>query len=295
MDYKIKERNGQVVLENMESFELPHIFDCGQCFRWNKEEDGSYTGVVKGRILNVKKQDDKIIFDRISPDDFQSLWVDYFDLNRNYDEIKNRLRKDDLVMKNATDHGHGIRILNQDEWEVLLSFIISANRGIPLIKKSIEALCVRYGTLLGEYRGKTYYDFPKPEALLNKSVEEIMQSHTGYRAKHIVDAAIIVAEKQIDIYRLKNLTTEEARIQLMRFGGIGPKVSDCVLFFSMKKTDAFPIDVWVKRVMEYFYLPEATNMKDIQKYAKEQFGEYCGFAQQYLFYYARELGIGKNS
>ena len=294
MDYSIHERDGQVILENMESFELPHIFDCGQCFRWNRESDDSYTGVTKSRIINVKKEMGKIIFDQTSLEDFYSLWVSYFDLERNYDEIKNKLSKDDLVMKNATSHGHGIRILNQDEWETLLSFIISANRGIPLIKKSIEALCERYGTFLGKYRGKAYYDFPKPEALINKSVEEIMQSHTGYRAKHIVDAAAIVAEKQIDIYTLQNLTTEEARTQLIRFGGIGPKVSDCVLFFSMGKIDAFPIDVWVKRVMEYFYLPQGTSMKTIQEYAKEQFGAYGGFAQQYLFYYARELGIGKN-
>ena len=293
MGYAIHEKNGQIILEYIDAFELPHIFECGQCFRWNKQGDGSYTGVAMGKILNVAKDGDRIILHNTSLQDFHEIWSRYFDLDRNYDELKKQLKKDDPVMEKATAHGHGIRILQQDEWETLLSFIISANRSISLIKKSIEALCRKYGDYMGEYRGIEYYDFPRPEALLNKSVEEIQLSHTGYRAKHIVDAAVMVAEKQMDIYHLRNLTTEEARVQLMRFGGIGPKVSDCILLFAMGKTDAFPIDVWVKRVMEYFYLPEGTGMKKIQDFAKEQFADLGGFAQQYLFYYARELGVGK--
>jgi len=294
LNYHVQERNGQIILENSDAFELAHIFECGQCFRWSKETDGSYTGVARGKILNVNKTGERVIFNNTTMEDFEKIWVSYFDLDRDYEAVKRSLKKEDLVMEKATAHGHGIRILKQDEWETLLSFILSTNRGIPIIKKSIEALCRKYGNYLGEYRGNQFYDFPKPEALVNKSVEEIMQSHTGYRAKFIVDAAAMVSERQIDIVQLKNLTTEEARVQLIRFGGIGPKVSDCILLFAMGKTDAFPIDVWVKRVIEYFYLPKGTSMKKIQEFAKEQFGEMGGFAQQYLFYYARELGVGKN-
>lgn len=293
MEYTVKERNGQVILENADSFELPHIFECGQCFRWNREADGSYTGVAKGKILNVQKIGEEIIFNNTNIEDFHKIWFDYFDLGRNYGKIKKRLKKNDQVMEKSTTHGHGIRILKQDEWETLLSFIISANRGISLIKKSIEALSQRYGVSLGEYKGKQYFDFPRPEVIASKSINEIKQSHTGYRAKYIVDTSVIVAAKQIDIFKLRNLSTQDARVELIRFPGIGPKVSDCILLFSMDKTDAFPIDVWVKRVVEYFYLPEGTGMKEIQEFAKEQFGQFGGFAQQYLFYYARELGIGK--
>ncbi len=295
MDYNIKENNGQVILENVDSFELSHIFECGQCFRWNKELDGSYTGVAKGRILNVQKNQQQVIFNNTNLEDFNKIWFDYFDLGRDYKSIKNALKKNDKIMEESTDYGYGIRILKQDEWETLLSFIISSNRGISLIKKSIEALAKKYGEYLGTYNGREYYDFSRPEAIAIKSIDEIKQSHTGYRAKYIVDTSVIVADKQIDIYALKKLTTDKARTQLIRFPGVGPKVADCILLFSMYKSDAFPIDVWVKRVMEYFYLPEGTSMKDIQEFAKRQFGQFGGFAQQYLFYYARELGIGKTN
>ncbi|WZL73797.1 DNA glycosylase [Clostridiaceae bacterium 35-E11] len=293
MNYKIIEQNGKVIVENLQDFELPHIFECGQCFRWNKEEDGSYTGVAKGRIMNVQKKGEQIIFDHTTKDDFIHIWKKYFDLDRDYDAIKEQLSQNDAVMKKAVTHGYGIRILNQDVWETLISFIISSNKGIQMIKRSIESLSERYGTFLGVYRGRKYYDFPTPEALLNKSIEEIRKSHMGYRAKYIVDTAAVVAEKQINLYNLKNLSTEDARTQLIRLSGVGPKVSDCILLFSVEKTDAFPIDVWVKRVMEYFYVPEGTGLKEIQHFAQNKFKGYAGFAQQYLFYYARELGIGK--
>ncbi|QEK13096.1 DNA-3-methyladenine glycosylase 2 family protein [Crassaminicella thermophila] len=293
MSFNIFEEKGKIIVEGLADFELPHIFECGQCFRWNKESDNSYTGVAKGRVINVCKKENKVIFDNTSKDDFLNIWVDYFDLYRDYGRIKKVLAKKDTVMKDAVMHGFGIRILNQDEWETLISFIISSNRGIPLIKKSIEALCKKYGNFIGEYKGKEYYDFPSAEVLQSKSVEEIKESHTGYRAKYIVDTAAMIAKKEIDIYHLKNLSTEDARKELMRCSGVGPKVADCILLFSMGKFDAFPTDVWVKRIVEYFYLKEESSFKRIQEFAKEKFKKDAGFAQQYLFYYARALGIGK--
>ncbi|QXM05228.1 DNA-3-methyladenine glycosylase family protein [Crassaminicella indica] len=293
MKYKIIEKEGKVIVEDIKDFEPAHIFECGQCFRWNKEADGSFTGVAKGRVINVLKDENRVIFNNTNKEEFLNIWVDYFDLNRDYEEIKKRLAKKDSVMKKAIHYGTGIRLLNQDEWEILLSFIISSNRSIPLIKKSIESLCRRYGDFIEEYRGKKYYAFPKLEELLNKSVEEIKESHTGYRAKYIVDTVAIAAERQIEIYNLKKLSTSDAKKQLLKFSGVGPKVADCILLFSMRKFDAFPIDVWVRRIMEYFYFPEGTTLKKLQLFAKEHFGEEAGFAQQYLFYYARELGIGK--
>lgn len=192
-------------------------------------------------------------------------------------------------------NGKGIRILNQDEWETLVSFILSANNRIPMIKKSIGLLSEHFGEFIEEYRGVRYYSFPRADVLKGLTVEDLSECKTGFRAKYIISAAEIVGNKEIDIYALKNVSTDLARKELMRFRGIGPKVSDCIMLFSMGKQDAFPIDVWVKRVMEHFYLDEDTNLKDIQKYASEKFGDLAGFAQQYLFYYARELGIGKKS
>ncbi|WP_053955829.1 DNA-3-methyladenine glycosylase family protein [Inediibacterium massiliense] len=292
--YKITESDEKIIIKGIKDFDPIHIFECGQCFRWNKEEDGSYTGVAHGKILNVYKDGEYIIFDQTTKDDFINLWMNYFDLKRDYGMIKENLSKDP-ILKEAIKHGQGIRILNQDEWETTISFIISSNRGIPVIKKSIEALCEKYGTYIGVYRGRKYYDFPTPKQLLNCSEEDIKQSHTGYRAKYIVNTTHMIEEAHVDLYGLKNLSTHDARNELLKLSGVGPKVADCILLFCMGKYDAFPIDVWVKRVMEYFYLPEETSLKKVQLFSQEKFKNLAGFAQQYLFYYARELGIGKKS
>ncbi|SHH36108.1 DNA-3-methyladenine glycosylase family protein [Sporanaerobacter acetigenes] len=293
MNYNIIEDKNKVILEGVSDFEPVHIFECGQCFRWNKEDDGSFTGVALDRILNVKKEEDKIIFSNTNIDDFNYIWYDYFDLDRDYGKIKKELSKDDAVLDEAVKFGSGIRILNQEPFETTISFIISANNRIPRIKKSIELISERYGSFLGEYNGKKYYSFPQKEELSKVTVEELEDCKVGFRAKYIIAASKAIANGEIDIYNLKNLSTEEAREILMTLKGVGPKVSNCILLFSIGKHDSFPVDVWVKRVMEYFYLKEDTNEKLIQKYGEDKFGNLSGFAQQYLFYYARELGIGK--
>jgi len=196
-------------------------------------------------------------------------------------------------MKVSVSFGHGIRILKQDEWEILVSFITSANNRIPMIKKAIEGISENYGEFIGEYRGKKYYSFPSPEKLYRLNEEDIAFKGVGFRGKYILNAAKIVVDKEVDIYNLKDLDTDSAREELIKFPGVGPKVSDCIMLFSMDKADAFPIDIWVKRVMEYFYVEEGTSLKKVQQFAKEKFGPLAGFAQQYLFYYARELKIGK--
>ncbi len=292
MKYDINYENDKVIIKDIDSFEPKHIFECGQCFRWEVEEDGSYTCVAYNRVINVKKDKNDVIFSNTNSEDFEKIWYNYFDLDRNYEKIKEVLSKDP-ILKEAIKHGYGIRILKQDEWETLISFIISANNRISMIKKGIKTLSERYGDYIGEFRGREYYNFPTAYNLQSLTVDEIKDCFTGFRAKYIVDASVIVADKQTDLYKIKNLKTENARKELMTFSGVGPKVSDCIMLFSMDKEDAFPIDIWVKRVMQYFYLDEDTKLKDIQIYAQDKFGKYAGFAQQYLFYYARELGIGK--
>ncbi|WIV11960.1 DNA glycosylase [Proteiniborus sp. MB09-C3] len=292
MKYNVMTRGDKVIIRKMKHFEPKHIFECGQCFRWDKEADDSYTGVAHGKILNVRKDGENIIFSNTSLDDFNDIWVDYFDLKNDYGEIKDKL-SDDPTLKEAIKFGYGIRILKQDEWEMLISFIMSARNSIPMIKRSINILSERYGKYIGEYNGKNYYSFPEADVLAQLSLEDIQDCKTSFRAKYIANAAAIVSGGDIDIYRIKNLSTKDARKELMRFAGVGPKVSDCIMLFSMNKYDAFPIDVWVKRVMEYFYLKQDTSLKIIQEYGQNKFRDYAGYAQQYLFYYARELGIGK--
>ena len=290
----IIEKDNQIILEGIsEDFEPKHVFECGQCFRWLREEDGSYTGVVQGKVINVKKENDLIIFDNTNKEDFENIWFDYFDLGRNYGEIKNQLKVMDEYLEKATEFGQGIRILQQDGWEMLISFIISANNRIPMIQRAINNLSERYGKFIGEYRGKKYYAFPTPEELSKVSVEDIRACQTGFRDKYIESVVDYVNENNEDVLSYRKLDTSECIKELVKFNGVGPKVADCIALFGMQKYDTFPVDVWVKRVMEEFYVEDNLSLPKIRKFALDKFGDLAGFAQQYLFYYARELGIGR--
>lgn len=291
---KIIEKDNKIILEDIsEDFDPQHVFDCGQCFRWLKEEDDSYTGVVQGKVVNVKKENDLIIFDNTNKEDFDNIWFDYFDLGRDYSEIKNELKVMDEYLEKASEFGKGIRILQQDGWEMLISFIISANNRIPMIQRAINNLSQKYGKFIGEYRGKKYYAFPTPEELSQASVEDIRACQTGFRDKYIKSVVDYVNENNENVLFYRRLNTDECIKELMKFNGVGPKVADCIALFGMQKYDTFPVDVWVKRVMEEFYVEDNLSLPKIRQFALEKFGDSAGFAQQYLFYYARELGIGR--
>ena len=280
-------------LRNVESFELRDIFECGQCFRWNKQEDGSYTGVFKNNVLNVKKNKDEIIFEGICENEIQQTVKNYFDLNRNYEKIKEQLSKIDQNMKKSIEYGNGIRILNQDLWETIISFIISANNNIPRIKGIIERLSEKYGDEI-KYKGNKYYTFPTPEQLKNVTVEEYRKLGLGFRDIRLYETTNMVLNKQVDIENMKNNpNTIEVREELLKLSGVGPKVADCILLFSdLKRFEVFPIDVWVRRVMNDLYIKNEdetkVNKKQIEKIANEKFGDLAGLAQQYLFYWRRE-------
>lgn len=285
--FNVYHKDNNVIVENVRDFEPRHVFECGQAFRWYEEEDKSYTGVACGKVINVKKEGNSLIINNTDIGDFNNIWLDYFDLNRDYGDIKERLSEDD-VLKEAIKFGNGIRILKQDEWETLISFIISANNRIPMIKKAIKKISEKWGKPI-TYNGNTYYSFPGPEDLSSASEEEIEGCNTGFRAKYIRKVIEIVLEGKIDLYGLKDKSYEEARESLMELPGVGPKVSDCVLLFSMRHYKAFPVDVWVKRVMQYFYLTPDVSLPKIEKYAQDKYKDLAGFAQQYLFYYARDM------
>lgn len=280
-------------LRNIESFELKDIFECGQCFRWNKQEDGSYTGVFKNNVLNVKKNKDEIIFEGICENEIQQTVENYFDLNRNYEKIKEQLSKIDQNMKMSIEYGNGIRILNQDLWETIISFIISANNNIPRIKGIIERLSEKYGDEI-KYKGNKYYTFPTQEQLKNVTVEEYRKLGLGFRDIRLYETTKMILNKQVDIENMKNNpNTIEVREELLKLSGVGPKVADCILLFSdLKRFEVFPIDVWVRRVMNDLYIKNEdetkVNKKQIEKIANEKFGDLAGLAQQYLFYWIRE-------
>lgn len=283
----------EYILKNAGSFELKDIFDCGQCFRWNKEADGSYTGVFGNNVLNVSKQGKDVIFKGICEEDIETTCKKYFDLDRNYEEIKDKLSKIDEHMKKSIEYGSGIRILNQDLWETIISFIISANNNIPRIKGIIERISKKYGNEI-IYNGKSYYTFPTVEELSSAKVEDLRGLGLGFRDIRVYETTHMILDKKVD---LKELEQEEdfnkVRETLLTLSGVGPKVADCILLFStLKRWEAFPIDVWVRRVMNELYIQNEdetkVNKTQIEKIAKEKFGNLAGIAQQYLFYWKRE-------
>jgi len=287
----IIQKDNKITIHDIRDFNITHIFECGQCFRWNREDDGSYTGVVKNKVINVLQQENTVEFNNINTDDFDII-KNYFDFDTDYETIKNTLNTDE-IMAEAIKFGEGIRILNQEEWETMISFMISANNRIPMIKKVIENLSISFGDYIGNYRGKDYFSFPTAERLSAAPVERILECKTGFRAPRIKAAATRFLYEKDKIYNIKNMSYDEGLAYLKTYKGIGDKVANCILLFSMKHFDTFPVDVWVRRVMQTLYVSKETKDADIRKFAENKFGKYSGFAQQYLFYYARENGIGK--
>mgnify|MGYP000014924737 CR=1 FL=1 len=224
--------------------------------------------------------------------DIKEIVANYFDLNRNYSEIKEKLSKIDENVNLSIKYGEGIRILNQDLWETIISFIISANNNIPRIKGIIERLSLKYGKEI-DWNGEKYYTFPTPEELKDVKVQDFRDLGTGFRDIRLYETTKMVLDKKVDLQELYNIETTKARDELLSLSGVGPKVADCILLFSdLKRFDVFPIDVWVRRVMNELYIknPDETkvNKKDIARIAKEKFGDLEGLAQQYLFYWKRD-------
>jgi len=281
------------ILKNIKTFELKDIFDCGQCFRWNKEDDGSYTGVFGNNVINVSKDKENVIFKGICEKDIESTCKYYFDLERDYEKIKKDLSEIDEYMKESIEYGKGIRILNQDLWETIISFIISANNNIPRIKGIIERISKKYGRKI-EYNGKTYYTFPTVEELSKASVEDLRSLGLGFRDARVYETTHAILDGKVNLDELqKEKDFNKVRDTLLTLSGVGPKVADCILLFStLKRWEAFPIDVWVRRVMNELYIKHEdetkVNKKLIEKIAYEKFGTLAGLAQQYLFYWKRE-------
>lgn len=281
-----------VHIQGVTDFCPDHVFDCGQAFRWKKGDIG-YTGVVNGKVITATYDTEKqlLVLENCSLDDYHNLWKNYLDLERDYGQVKAELSCDP-ILKEAVAYGYGMRVLNQDPWETLISFILSANNNITRIKGIIDKLSIKYGSEI-VWDGKSYFSFPTPESLANAEDSVLKECGCGYRGRYIKNTANMVASGLLSPYEIKEMPYEEAHKEIQRFTGVGDKVADCILLYSMGKSEAFPVDVWVKRVMEYFYIGHPVPIKEIKIIAAKQFGKYAGLAQQYLFYYAREKKIGK--
>ncbi|MDE6470195.1 MAG: DNA-3-methyladenine glycosylase 2 family protein [Eubacterium sp.] len=267
----IEFRGDDIILNDVKCLDLDLTLDCGQAFRWIKQPDSSWSGVVKGVFLNISKKNDTVTLKNTTKENFESIWLDYFDFDKDYVKICDTL-KEDKLLSSTVDEYYGIRILNQDSWEALCSFVISQQNNIKRIKGIIDRLCKTYGEEVCE----GYYSFPSAETLSKLRVEDFEALGTGYRAKYLERLSKDVVNGTIDLNKIETLSLDEARKELLNIFGVGIKVANCALLFGFGFYDAFPIDVWMKRVMEYYPngLPECFN-------------GIGGIAQQYLFHWAR--------
>lgn len=283
-DYKLK---------NVCDFDLAQTLECGQCFHFVKLDEEDYVLTAKGYVLHVSQEADTVTFYDTDKDEYVNVWKDYFDMDRDYSAIKKKLLEKDDKLKDAIESMWGVRILNQDFFETLISFIISQNKQIPHIKKIVADISAKFGTYKGTYGGADMYTFPTLEQLANASEEDFKELKTGFRAPYIMDAIRRNMAGQFDINELKSMDYDSCIKELMTIKGVGEKVANCVSLFGLGKKEAFPVDVWIKRIMETMYFDGVDTPKDkIAAYAKEQFGELGGFAQQYLFYYGKSIKMG---
>lgn len=265
-------RNDTIRIDTNETISLKHIFECGQCFRWKPSPKGGYVGVAFGQATRLWQQEDGLYL-LATPQQVKEIWHPYLDLDRDYTALTQAFCTGEFMEK-AVAYGRGLRILQQEPWEALVSFLVSQCNNIPRICSILDTFCKLFGQPL-ELEGDVLYAFPTPQRVAMLSLEDLAPLRAGYRAKYILSAAQAVAREQLDFEGLRGMNTPEARQGIMELQGVGRKVADCFLLFGLGKMDAFPVDTWMKKAGAH-YAPDLAS-----------FGPYAGLAQQYIFYYAR--------
>ena len=262
-------KDDSIVFDGVDNLNIALTLDCGQAFRWAQKPNGAWHGVAEKRAVDIIQDGDKIT---VIGDTDENFWQTYFDLDRDYGAICEKLETDSQLRRAISEYG-GIRILRQNTWEALCSFIISQNNNIPRIKGIIERLCATFGDDLGNGD----FSFPTAEVLAKCNVDDLAPLRSGFRAKYIIDAAQKVSRGEIDFDRIAAEGLDYGREELIKIKGVGAKVAECTLLYGFGKVDAFPVDVWVRRIMQELYpngLPECAE-------------GVRGIAQQYLFHWRR--------
>ena len=285
MKIKVSEKGNKVIIKGAGGFNLRHTLDCGQVFRFTETPAGSFIVVAGSRVIELCQRGDEIVIENSSIDEFYNVWENYFDLRRDYKKIQALVNKDDII-NTASRYGDGIRILAQEPFECLISFIISQRNAIPNIKRVIERICEKYGEVIGEYKGKIYHAFPTPEQLNRAKIEDLNALKCGYRSEYIINAANRVHSGEADLAKLYSMDSAGQKSTLMEFRGVGQKIAECVMLFAYSNFDVFPPDTWIIKAMNDFYNVPQNN---IDEFSASYFGGYRGLAQQYLFFYRRNF------
>ncbi|MEW6228803.1 MAG: DNA glycosylase [Bacillota bacterium] len=290
---RIESRDEEVVISGIAPFNLKETLESGQAFRWAGED--VFTGVVRGRVLRVRQDGDELVLMTPVDDEAVHMVIRYFALDMDHASIERRLVEKDAALEWAVGFSPGLRLLRQDPWECLISFILSARNAIPLIRRTVEQIARTYGDPIvaeegSEGPGTTcFFSFPTPGRLASASVLDLVNCGAGFRSQYVKVTAERIASGDFSLAGLKDLGYDKAKAKLMELRGVGEKVADCVLLFSLGFYEAFPIDVWMTRVMRYIYFGgRKVPTSVIAEFARRRFGDLAGYAQQYLFHYARK-------
>ena len=265
---------------NIDNLDLDNTITCGQIFRFIKEEDKSYTVILSDRVVNLKLVGDILYVDSNNSNDLENVIKTYLDLDRNYFDIIEKLKKSDIKLSNYLDYSYGLKMIKQKPLECVISYIISANNSVRNITNSLNLISEKFGEKV-VFKNREYYLFPTLKKLHQITEEQFRECKVGFRAKYLVEIIKEINRGNLVLEKINALSTEEAIDYLIYFKGIGMKVASCILLFAYHKFDVFPIDTWVKKFMKKVYNIESEE--SIRKYAKETYKEYCGLAIQYMF------------
>lgn len=272
-------------LKPNQPFDLDATLACGQVFRWDRTPDGWWYGVVGNRVVKIRQDGTTLNYDGVPA----SFIRHYFSLDLDLDAVLASIDCDPFIHQSIINN-RGLRLVRQPPWECAVSYICSTNSNIPTIRRRIAAIAARFGQEV-KFEGKTYYTFPAPPAIACEGHDGLTECRLGYRQPYVFVTSCSVADEQVWEDTIRCLPYEEARKELMKLQGIGPKAADCILLFAFQKYEAFPVDVWIRRIMQGHYLPEmragspltSREYDTIRNFAREHFGPYCGYAQEYLF------------
>ncbi len=262
-----------IKISEVNDLDLAQTLDCGQSFRWVQQPDGSFDGVAYRKNVNVRFEDSSLLIYNATRADFENIWCKYFDLGLDYGKIREEISEIHPVLNEAAKYAPGIRILQQEPYEALCTFIISQNNNIKRIKGIVQRLCESFGDEIEE----NVFAFPTAEKMAALTPDDLAPLRAGFRNRYLIDAAQKVVSGNVSLEKCRTIEYDAARSELMKITGVGTKVADCTLLFGLHRIEAFPIDVWMKRAMDKLF-PKMTG---------NDFGRYAGIAQQYIFHYSR--------